>query len=139
MAREPDAWGVALIGATAVIAMGIQNTLMRDALSTLSPTTIMTGNLTQCTIDLIEIVLPEREGDREQLRRARTEAASRLVRFGVPLVGFMIGALLGAWLTAVVGLLSIAMPTVVVGVFTLTTKPGSRARAGSRRWSDESP
>jgi uncharacterized membrane protein YoaK (UPF0700 family) len=126
MAREPDAWGVALIGGTAVIAMAIQNTLMRDALSGLSPTTIMTGNLTQCTIDLVEIFLPLREGDREQRRRVRTAASDSLVRYGVPLVGFMFGALLGAWLTAVYGLFSIALPTIVVGIFTLSLKAQSR-------------
>jgi len=131
MARGPDAWGVAFIGGTAVIAMAIQNTLMRDALSGLSPTTIMTGNLTQCTIDLVEIILPSTQGNREELRRVRAEASNRLVRYGVPLIGFMIGALLGACLTAVYGLLSTALPTIVVGFFTLATKPGSRTRGAS--------
>jgi uncharacterized membrane protein YoaK (UPF0700 family) len=115
----PDAWGVALTGATGVIAMGIQNTLMRDALSGLCPTTVMTGNLTQFTIDLVELVVARPTGDVGRVARLRAATRKRLLKFGAPVSGFVVGALLGGCLTSVWGLSSIALPTVVVGVLTV--------------------
>ncbi|MDF2696306.1 MAG: permease, partial [Labilithrix sp.] len=52
-ASSPDAWAVITIGGTGIAAMGVQNALMREALGTSAPTTVMTGNLTQVTIDLV--------------------------------------------------------------------------------------
>jgi uncharacterized membrane protein YoaK (UPF0700 family) len=119
-AKGPDEWSVVLTGATGVIAMGVQNTLMRDALSSLSPTTIMTGNLTQFTIDLVEILLPTgRDADLQKRARVRMEVAARLVKFGIPLAGFVLGATLGAMVTSSFGLWSIALPTVIVGGLTV--------------------
>jgi uncharacterized membrane protein YoaK (UPF0700 family) len=115
----PDAWGVALTGATGVIAMGIQNTLMRDALSGLCPTTVMTGNLTQFTIDLVELVAAKPAGDVARVARLRAATRKRLLKFGAPVSGFVVGALLGGCLTSVWGLSSIALPTLVVGVLTV--------------------
>jgi len=136
-AKGPDEWSVMLIGATGVIAMGVQNTLMRDALRTLSPTTIMTGNLTQFTIDLVEILLPMGggdggEGDLQKRTRVRTEVTARLVKFGLPLGGFVLGAALGARLTSSFGLWSIALPTFIVGGLTVVAWRRSRMKTTVR-------
>jgi uncharacterized membrane protein YoaK (UPF0700 family) len=117
-ASAPDDWGVAIIGGTGVIAMAIQNTLMRDALSSFCPTTIMTGNLTQVTIDLVDVFLPAPGGASSERASRQTDAAGRLKRFGIPLLGFMLGGALGAVLTHALGLWSIALPTAVVGALT---------------------
>jgi uncharacterized membrane protein YoaK (UPF0700 family) len=117
----PDAWAVALTGATGVIAMGIQNTLMRDTLRGLCPTTMMTGNLTQFTIDLVELLVARPAGDRTRVARLRARTRKRLLKFGAPVTGFMVGALLGGWMTGVWGLSSIALPAVVMGALTFST------------------
>ena len=50
---------VAMItGMLAVGAMGLQNAYMRIKLATLPPTTVMTGGVTQATIDAVAIMLP---------------------------------------------------------------------------------
>jgi uncharacterized membrane protein YoaK (UPF0700 family) len=133
LANEPDAWAVVLIGGAGVVAMGIQNTLMRNALSSYSPTTIMTGNLTQCTIDLIEFLFPFIENRTQGRALARRSAVQRLKRFGFPLLGFMVGAVQGAWFTRVVGLASIAVPTLVVGALTLESWICSTKAQADRR------
>jgi uncharacterized membrane protein YoaK (UPF0700 family) len=118
-ANTPDAWAVALTGATGIVAMGIQNTLMRDALSGLCPTTVMTGNLTQFTIDLVELVMSRSDGDVRRVARLRAATRKRLLKFGAPVTGFIVGALLGGFLTNAWGLSSIALPTLVVGALTV--------------------
>jgi uncharacterized membrane protein YoaK (UPF0700 family) len=109
--ERPDGWPVLLIGATGVAAMGVQNALMRHALAGLTPTTIMTGNLTQVTMDLVELLAPDGEF-------ARQAALRRLAKFGVPLVAFLVGTTIGAWLTMRFGLGSILLPTVAVAWLT---------------------
>jgi uncharacterized membrane protein YoaK (UPF0700 family) len=66
---------VALIGALGVAAMGVQNALMKGALKSFSQTTLMTGNLTQFTIDATEWLFPPRSDDRRERARLRKEAA----------------------------------------------------------------
>lgn len=130
LANGPDAWAVAIIGGAGVVAMAIQNTLMRNVLSSYSPTTLMTGNLTQCTIDLVEMALPDPVNDTQGRRLARGAAGNRLKKFGMPLLGFMCGAFSGAWLTHSVGLASIFVPTLAVGVLALCAwLPTSKASA----------
>lgn len=114
-ARAADAWAVGVIGATGVLAMGIQNALMRDAFGALAPTTVMTGNLTQFTIDLVDYVFTPAPGGAEATLRHRAEIGRRLGKSGVPLLGFVAGAALGAYLTSIVGFWSIALPAFVSG------------------------
>jgi uncharacterized membrane protein YoaK (UPF0700 family) len=115
----PDNWAVAVVGSTGVAAMAIQNMIMRDALTGWSPTTIMTGNLTRMSIHMVEYAFPPSEADTLQRASVREEATSHLLKVGLPLLGFVAGASLSAWLTRMVGLLSIALPTLVLGGLTM--------------------
>jgi uncharacterized membrane protein YoaK (UPF0700 family) len=111
-------WAVGLVGATAVAAMAIQNMLMRDALNSWTPTTIMTGNLTLVTIQLVEMVFAAREPDAQKRARIRKDAKLRLVKFGLPLTGFVLGAMLSAFLTPRYGFWSVGVPMAVVATLT---------------------
>jgi uncharacterized membrane protein YoaK (UPF0700 family) len=80
-----------------------------------SPTTIMTGNLTQVTIDLVELLFPSSVASRRAQAVLRGRARNRL-RILVPSVAaFIAGTVLGAIVTHVVGLASIAVPALAVG------------------------
>jgi uncharacterized membrane protein YoaK (UPF0700 family) len=105
-----------VVAGAGIAAMAVQNMLMRDVLRTFSPTTIMTGNLTQCTIDLVDWALPTPRGAFKTRRTARREAARRLRRSAPPLLAFVAGAALGGWLTLRFGLCSVALPAVAVGL-----------------------
>lgn len=125
--RGPDDWAVVLTGAVAVFGMGVQNALVRDVLSTLGPTTLMTGSLTQLTMDLVELALPEEErGDLGA--RHRMETRRRLARSGTSVLAFLLGTALGGVATTLLGFWSIALPTAVVGTFTVSVSIQSRAR-----------
>lgn len=112
-------WAVSIVGATGVGAMAVQNMIMRDALKSWTPTTIMTGNLTQVTIQLVELAFAAREPDREARARIRTKAVARLAKFGLPLMGFVSGAVSAALLTRLYGFWSVALPASVVGALTV--------------------
>jgi uncharacterized membrane protein YoaK (UPF0700 family) len=114
----PSNWAVGIIGTTAVAAMAIQNMLMRDALSSWTPTTIMTGNLTLVTIQLVEMVFATTEPDAQERARIRRDAKQRLVKFGLPLTGFVLGAMLSAFLTPRYGFWSVGVPMAVVATLT---------------------
>jgi uncharacterized membrane protein YoaK (UPF0700 family) len=120
-AIAPDAWAVVAIGGAGVMALGIQNALMREAFITMSPTTVMTGNLTQVTMDLVHVALPPNESDPEIATNSHEAGRMRLAKFGLPLLGFVAGAAAGAWLTGAYGLRSLAAPTLIVGALALWT------------------
>ncbi len=126
-ARKAGAVAVAVIGGLGVAAMGIQNALMKGALRSFAQTTLMTGNLTQFTIDLTDFLFPaapkENKRERSQLRRI---AGIHLNKSGLPLLGFLAGAALGAWLTKLYGFLSIAAPTGAVALLSLIAAVRSR-------------
>jgi uncharacterized membrane protein YoaK (UPF0700 family) len=115
-ARHVSGNAVLLVGATGVAAMAVQNMLMRDVLRTFSPTTIMTGNLTQCTIDLVDWVFPTPRGAIRDRESARREAGRRLRRSSPPLLCFIAGVALGGWLTARHGLVSVGLPVAAVAL-----------------------
>jgi uncharacterized membrane protein YoaK (UPF0700 family) len=131
LAQAPEVGAVVLIGGTGVFAMAIQNTLMRDVLTTCSPTTIMTGNLTQVTIDLVELLFPA-QNDTHTRDLVRMQVKARLSTFGLPLLSFMAGASSGALLTRTFGLASIAVPTLAVGAFTVIVWRATRKTARLR-------
>jgi uncharacterized membrane protein YoaK (UPF0700 family) len=110
-------WKLVFVAGTAVAAMGIQNAMMRGSLGHLCPTTVMTGNLAQLTIDLVDWVLLRRDAT-FTMRQRRKAVGQRLARFGVPVLSFVIGSLLGACVTRRFGLLSVALPVLVLGGLT---------------------
>jgi uncharacterized membrane protein YoaK (UPF0700 family) len=115
---------------SAVAAMGFQNTFMREAVGTTCPTTVMTGNLTQFIIELVDLFLQRLFGERE--RRAASErekADARLRLVGSALGGFVGGAALGGWLAGVVGPRSMILPTLIAAFMAWFAWRDSRANA----------
>jgi uncharacterized membrane protein YoaK (UPF0700 family) len=115
----PSKWQAIVAGCPAIAAMGIQNTIMREVYGRLCPTTMMTGNLTQFTMDLAELGLLMFDGNPEHRPRAAREARRRMIKFGVPIAAFCGGAVLSGWLTGRFGLASIALPTATVAALTV--------------------
>jgi uncharacterized membrane protein YoaK (UPF0700 family) len=109
-----------LSGGGAVLAMGVQNALMREAMGTSCPTTVMTGNLTQFIIEIVELA-SARFGattEAESVTRLK-QSNARLQKVGISLACFLGGAFLGAWLTHRIGLLSISLPALGVSALAL--------------------
>lgn len=104
-----DAWALLAVSATGVFAMGVQNALARLAIAG-PPTTVMTGNLTQLSIDLAETFFVA--GD----DATRAKARARLAQTGGLIVGFVVGAAGGAIAVQVLGLACIALPTAITAV-----------------------
>jgi uncharacterized membrane protein YoaK (UPF0700 family) len=128
LALNANSWGVALIGGIGVAAMGIQNSLMRGALRSFSGTTMMTGNLAQFTIDFVERFFPPKSDNPSEKKLLRAKCGARMRKSGFPLLGFMVGAAAGAYLTKVYGLISIVVPAGIVAVLTVITLVRSRRR-----------
>jgi uncharacterized membrane protein YoaK (UPF0700 family) len=128
-----DDWAVVLTGTVGIFAMGIQNTLMRDVLSGMGPTTIMTGNLTRLTMDLVALALPEDEIGHESAASDRSGSRGRLVKSATPVLAFVLGTALGGAATAMFGLSSIAAPAATVGALTVSTWLRSRTRVAVTR------
>ncbi|MGA2613735.1 MAG: YoaK family protein [Spirochaetia bacterium] len=125
--RHAGALAVGIIGGLGVAAMGIQNALMKGALRSFAQTTLMTGNLTQFTIDLTDFIFPPAPADDPRQRaRLRHEAGRHVRTSGLPLVAFITGAGLGAFATKYYGFLCIAAPTAVVAVLSIIAAFRSR-------------
>ena len=93
--------------------MGIQNALMRITAPKHPASTVMTGNFTQLTIDLVQLALPE---------GADAEVRGRIRRIGPALALFVIGAGLGAYGISQFGFWCMALPAAVVGVLAVATR-----------------
>jgi uncharacterized membrane protein YoaK (UPF0700 family) len=118
-ANDPGGLTVALIGGAGVFAMGIQNAIMRDALNGLCLTTMMTGNLTQLGIEVVNFAFALRDSTPGNREVALWDARQRLAKFGAPVSGFTAGAVSGAFLTHTFGLVSVALPTFVCAALSL--------------------
>ena len=102
-----------LSGSCAVTAMGFQTALIRESLSGSCPTTVMTGNLAQVIVDLLDQLV----GSKTDARGARQR--SRLVSVCSALLAFASCATLGGWLTRRFGTASVALPTLVTAALTV--------------------
>ena len=105
---------VSIAGALGVSAMAIQNAFMKLHLSKMTMTTVMTGNVTQFSIDLVKLgfgVLHSSDG-----KESLSEVKTRLGKVGVVLLGFLFGAIAGAFLFANFALLSILLPCLLIAV-----------------------
>jgi uncharacterized membrane protein YoaK (UPF0700 family) len=87
-----------------VSAMAVQNVLVQVSLKEAPSTAVMTTNLTRFVADLVEVWFGRDQG-------GRAKAVARAGRTGIAIAGFVIGACLGAWCQARLGLWSLAMPT----------------------------
>lgn len=108
---------VITVGAAGVLAMGIQNALMREVLVSAVPTTMMTGNITQLTIDAVQIFLPGKQSSEADVSKAKT----RLLRIVPALLGFVVGAALGAYGIAHLSFWCILLPIAVVAVMAIAS------------------
>lgn len=106
-------WNLLVIAGSAVTAMGIQNALMREGLKSYLPTTMMTGNTTQFTLDWFALINGERA---EEIR-------PRLRRTAIVLAGFLSGAALGAFAAAVLRMWSPAIPACTIALLAILTLP----------------
>lgn len=100
--RGPDGFNTLLTGLLGVAAMGIRNGASRLLLGGFTPSTIMTGNVTQVAIDLTTL-LDRHDDDHHDARR-------RLRRTLPAVLGFTLGAALGAGGYATVGFACLILP-----------------------------
>lgn len=95
-------WLIYLLAMTVVFAMGIQNAFGKlYAKETHGPTTMMTGNVTQASLDLGNILT---SGFKQEVALASFQKQL------VTLSGFLMGCILGALLGKELGLASIILP-----------------------------
>lgn len=86
---SPDGLAVILAGGCGVLAMGVQNTMMRELpLVTTLPTTMMTGNTAQMTIAAVRWVRSVGTGD----AALRARSAAHLRVYVPTLCAFLVGA-----------------------------------------------
>ncbi len=93
-----------LAGMTGAAAMGAQNAVGRLLLPSVTPTTVMTGNVTQLVIDSVDLW----RGANDPAIRARA------VRVVMPVVAFALGAIGGAFVYAAAGFAALLVPMVVL-------------------------
>ena len=106
-AMSAEAPGILTVGLVGVFAMGLQNALGHmPLLKGLSPTTSMTGNLTEATMDLVNVVI----GPASHRRRS----LPRFVSAWLPILAFALGA--GA---AVIGFANVGFWTLLAPILLL--------------------
>jgi uncharacterized membrane protein YoaK (UPF0700 family) len=116
-----DAVTMFVVGSTGIVAMAVQNTLMREIYGSLTPTTVMTGNLTQFTIDLARLTFIH-DYQPEKIRQQKQETIQRIRKFGGAVLGFCVGTILGAFLTRTFNFWSILLPIGAVGFLAIDAR-----------------
>jgi len=108
------------IAMSGVVAMAIQNALMKEAKGVFKsyiPTTVMTGNTTQLSIDLVQTIIGKFSPDGKQ---EAAEAIERMSR-GVPVIaGFALGGLAAAYFVLVSETWwSLIFPVVIISILAI--------------------
>jgi uncharacterized membrane protein YoaK (UPF0700 family) len=98
--RAPDTPLALLAGGLGAAAMGVQNAAARLLLQNLMPTTMMTGNVTQLVIDLVDMA---RGGADDAVRKS-------CVRYLWPILAFGVGAIGGAFAYFYAGFFGLLLP-----------------------------
>ena len=111
---NPDRLLPIAAGLVGVCAMATQNAAAKLAFSDLTPTTVMTGNVTQLVLDAVDLLRGHVHGG----------ARVRLSRMWPPILAFAVGAIGGAYSITGIGFVALALPAVVLcGVFYLQRGP----------------
>ncbi|MFC4820671.1 YoaK family protein [Dokdonella ginsengisoli] len=113
---DAAAAGTILVGLLGVAAMSIQNASSRSVFAGHGPTTVMTGNVTQVTMDVVDLA---RGFDAAQAR-------ARLRRMGPPLLAFTAGAIAGGLGVMRFGFACLACPLVALAIVVAGYRRGSR-------------
>ncbi|MFZ6644090.1 YoaK family protein [Undibacterium sp. TJN25] len=108
--QDTEALIVLLAGMSGAAAMGVQNAASRLALSDIAPTTVMTGNVTQLVIDLVDILRGS----------ADTAVRGRITKFLWPIVAFGVGAIGGAFAYVHLQFWALLLPIVILGWFAVS-------------------
>jgi uncharacterized membrane protein YoaK (UPF0700 family) len=109
---HPDSPAALLTGFAAIAAMALQNAVHRVHLSNLPPSTVMTGTITQATIDAVDLISG---ADLEHAAAIRT----RFGRLSLSILYFAAGCTVSAALYWAVGFWCLALAVVVGAVAAL--------------------
>ncbi len=101
---DPETPAALATGLFAAAAMGVQNAAGRLAWPTLSPTTVMTGNVTQLVIDAIDLL----RGSTDDGLRPRVR------KFFWPVVAFGVGAIAGGFAYVYAGMAALLLPLAII-------------------------
>jgi uncharacterized membrane protein YoaK (UPF0700 family) len=113
-----DVWQALVTGMTLVAAMAVQNAAQRLHLGAMPPTTIMTGNVTQAMIDVVDLLRGLQRED--PARRRLASMAANILGFGI---GCAAAALLFVWLN----MWCFMVPPLLALLAVLLTPAGARA------------
>lgn len=117
-AAAADQHDVMLAGLVGVVAMAVQNVGARVVFSDLAPTTMMTGNVTQMAIDIVDLAIVRGRPDKALV--------ARLVKTWPPILAFALGAASGAVGVLLAGPWSLALAVVLVALLALFHALASR-------------
>jgi uncharacterized membrane protein YoaK (UPF0700 family) len=101
---DANAAAAVLPGLVGVAAMAVQNTLARSSLARLGQTTVMTGNVTQATMDLVDLLRGDGAGD------AEGATARRIAALWPPIAAFAAGAIAAGLLIRPAGDWALLLP-----------------------------
>ena len=118
--NQADRPGAVLTGLLGVAAMAFQNAVMRDSLGHVLPTTLMTGNVTQIVLDIVDLSTGTSEGD------ARNTMDRRMRQLALGLGAFLLGCAMGAGLLLLLGFWCLILPLAVTML--MVTAPASATR-----------
>ena len=107
---DPDSPAALLTSFAGIAAMALQNAFQRVHLSSLPPTTLMTGNTTQATIDAVDLIMGTAPAQTKETR-------ARFARVALSIFWFALGCALSATLYWLVGFWCLGI-AVLVGVAT---------------------
>ncbi|MFJ7567390.1 YoaK family protein [Herminiimonas sp. NPDC097707] len=103
-----------LTGMVAAMAMGVHSACGRILLTDLTPTGMMTGNVTQLIIELVELIV---EGGDNRTRR-------NFAKYFWPIIAFGLGALLAAFAYARLGFQALLLPIAMILILACVEKWG---------------
>jgi uncharacterized membrane protein YoaK (UPF0700 family) len=111
------------IGMAGVVAMAIQNALMKEARGVFKsyiPTTVMTGNTTQLTIDIVQFLSAKFSPPCPETELEAQESLERMSRFIPVIAGFALGGFAAAYFVLVSETWwSLVFPVIIVSILAI--------------------
>ncbi len=118
--QEEYIFPIAMAG---VVAMAIQNAMMKEAKGVFKsyiPTTVMTGNTTQLSIDIVQFLWGQFGGSSPTAKQEAAEAAERISRVFPTIAGFGLGGFAAAYFVLVSETWwSLIFPVVIISILAM--------------------